>query len=86
MQRIVTTAIQASISQNEQCDGTDNNCDGTIDESTAIDASTWFMDLDGDGWGFTHLVQACERPSGTVAIPGDCDDSTDTTYPTAPDL
>ena len=45
------------------------------------------MDLDGDGWGdAAHSVQACERPSGTVAIPGDCDDSTDTTHPTAPEI
>ncbi|MFH1470090.1 MAG: MopE-related protein, partial [Pseudomonadota bacterium] len=60
----------------ERCDTRDNDCDGTIDEPDAVDAPTWHLDLDGDGWGApaTSLV-ACSAPSGWVADAGDCDDA-----------
>ena len=28
----------------ETCDGEDDDCDGTVDEDDAIDASTWWLD------------------------------------------
>ena len=60
----------------EVCDGVDNNCDGTIDEDTAIDASVWYEDFDGDGVGNSDVaVTACDQPSGYVLTDGDCDDA-----------
>ncbi len=48
----------------EYCDGDDNNCDGTIDEPTAVDASTWFADADGDTFGDADTVEvSCAPPS-----------------------
>jgi hypothetical protein len=63
----------------ELCDGADNDCDGTVDESDAADAPTWWADTDGDGYGDSgSAVQACDQPSGHVADdrpgPEDCDD------------
>ena len=63
----------------ELCDGVDNDCDDIVDED-AVDASTWFPDADGDGFGDdAGAVLACEAPSGAVAAGGDCDD-TDPAY------
>jgi hypothetical protein len=54
-------------------DGEDNDCDGTVDEGTV------FYDDDGDGY--------CEGPASCTdgSIPGDCDDTSDTVYPGAPE-
>ncbi len=61
----------------EVCDGTDNDCDGEVDEDDAVDATSWYRDRDGDGYGVEDdAVTACEPPSGYVAEAGDCDDAT----------
>ena len=68
----------------ERCNGVDDDCDGDIDEDDAIDASTWFRDDDGDGFGdpdATH--QACTQPSGWVQSYGDCDDANAAIHPDA---
>ncbi len=60
----------------ERCNGADDDCDGTIDESSAEDAQTWWLDSDGDGYGDPRLeVHTCENPGGyTLADEVDCDD------------
>ena len=68
----------------EFCDSIDNDCDGTIDEDDAVDASTWYADTDGDGYGDAKVSSAaCEQPSGSVSDSTDCDDSASATYPGA---
>ena len=60
----------------ELCDSIDNDCDGTTDEPSATDASTWYTDGDGDGYGDLSTAEnACTQPSGTVSDSDDCDDT-----------
>lgn len=75
----------------EICDGIDNDCDTSIDDddSSLISASTtsWYSDVDGDGYGLTSdMIEACDMPSGYVALDGDCDDSEPVAYPGGPEL
>jgi len=59
----------------EVCDGVDNDCNGSIDDG-AVDATLWFADLDGDGYGAdADSVAGCDQPSGYTVAGGDCDDS-----------
>ncbi len=68
----------------EICDGIDNDCDGTVDEDDATDASTWYADSDGDGYGDASSAStACSQPSGAVADATDCDDGASSVYPGA---
>jgi hypothetical protein len=68
----------------ESCDGVDNDCDGSVDEADAVDAGTWYLDGDGDGWGADGAsTEACSQPSGTVAEGGDCDDAEPAVHPGA---
>lgn len=69
----------------ERCDELDNDCDGELDEE-AIDASTWYVDVDGDAWGVeAGAVTACTAPLGTVAVAGDCNDADAAIHPDAPE-
>ena len=65
-------------------DGIDNNCDGAIDEATAVDASSWYPDSDGDGYGVpSETLTACEAPTGYAADSTDCDDANPDIHPGA---
>ncbi len=70
----------------ELCDEVDNDCDGDVDEDDAIDASTWYADADGDGYGDASVTyDACVAPEGYVDNVDDCDDSDAAYYPGAPE-
>ena len=60
----------------ELCDGADNNCDGTTDEDTAIDATLWYADSDADSYGDSSVsLSSCDQPSGYVPDDTDCNDA-----------
>ncbi len=70
----------------EVCDGLDNDCDGEVDED-ATDATTWYADEDGDGYGDSEQTEiACEQPEDAVAEGGDCDDEDDAINPGAEEI
>ncbi len=59
----------------ERCNSIDDDCDGTSDESDAVDASTWYRDADSDSWGSaSSTTRACTAPSGYVSRASDCND------------
>lgn len=56
----------------EVCDGKDNDCDRVIDDGLA---STWYVDIDGDGHGDpARSTRTCAPAAGLVAIGDDCND------------
>ncbi|MFK7986362.1 MAG: putative metal-binding motif-containing protein [Sandaracinaceae bacterium] len=61
--------------QLEICDGVDNDCDGTTDESPV--AVTWYPDDDDDGFGVEsdRAVISCEPVVGFSLRSSDCDDT-----------
>ncbi len=59
----------------EFCNLIDDDCDGSVDEDDAEDASSWFLDSDNDGFGNPQQsTLACAQPDGYVASDTDCDD------------
>ncbi|MFN7143880.1 MAG: putative metal-binding motif-containing protein, partial [Myxococcota bacterium] len=70
----------------EYCDTLDNDCDGTSDEDTAVDARTWYADADADTHGNPSVSDVeCYQPTGYVASATDCDDARAASYPGAPE-
>jgi hypothetical protein len=68
----------------EICNGVDDDCDGEVDEDDASDATTYFVDRDGDRFGDpAQPRRACKRPQGHSATGGDCDDSRPSAHPEA---
>ncbi len=77
--------LDASVSPDasEICNELDDDCDGDIDEE-ASDASTWYADTDGDGFGdATSSIEACPGEDGWVEDGTDCDDTDAAIYPGA---
>jgi hypothetical protein len=71
----------------ESCDDVDNDCDGLVDEQGAVDAKTWYVDGDEDGFGDPLLTRsACKAPPFYVDNADDCDDAAGEVYPEADEL
>lgn len=67
----------------ETCNSLDDDCDGDVDES-AVDAPTWYVDVDGDGYGSSAFsTAACTEPTGFQATATDCNDGDATISPAA---
>ena len=55
----------------EICDGLDNDCDNSVDE----DATTYYLDNDGDGLGAGDPIESCSPQPNYVTNNDDCDDT-----------
>ncbi len=70
----------------ERCNGIDDDCDGEVDEE-AIDALTFYADLDGDGHGDAgSSTSACSQFDGWVTSDDDCDDADAEVNPSAVEI
>ena len=74
------TAPTISPDADELCsDAIDNNCNGEVDENSAVDAITWHKDSDGDSFGsFDDILVSCTQPLDYIADGTDCDDTDNT--------
>ena len=74
-------------SATEVCNLRDDDCDGTIDEPSATDATTWYLDGDRDTFGdATTSLVACTAPAGYIANNTDCDDTRALSFPGGTEL
>jgi hypothetical protein len=65
-------------------DGFDNNCNGTVDETTG---SSWYVDTDSDGFGDAiGTLVACDQPTGYVLNSSDCNDNNASINPSATEV
>ena len=70
----------------ETCDGIDNDCNEGADETSAVDALSWFVDRDGDTHAGISTRSACTQPSNGYPTADDCDDDNSDTYPGAAEV
>ena len=58
-----------------------------IDEITSVDAITWYLDSDTDGFGDPSAsTVSCVQPNGYLTNNEDCNDENNTIYPSAPEI
>ena len=72
--------------QAEKCaDKKDNNCDGKTDEAGCQGCTTYYKDVDGDGFGLTADKQCLSTSAApyTALKPGDCNDGQKAVSPAA---
>ena len=78
---------QLSPGADELCNLVDDDCDGDTDEDDAVDATTWYLDADGDGYGVRISTDvSCTQPAGYAANAGDCGASDATIFPGAEEV
>ncbi|GMV44354.1 MAG: hypothetical protein AMXMBFR64_60700 [Myxococcales bacterium] len=67
----------------EKCNGKDDDCNGLLDEESAIGCSLFLLDADGDGFGVAGDVRCLCDPAApySASAPGDCNDKNPAVYP-----
>lgn len=66
----------------EYCNGYDDNCDGVIDPASSVDARSYALDADSDGFGDGDSTTIdCQAPSGYVSDTTDCNDASADVFP-----
>ena len=72
----------------ESCDAVDSDCDGELNDEDVLSActTTWYEDVDGDGYGDAGQCLCAAEAPYTVAQDGDCDDADATVSPAATEV
>jgi len=73
----------------EVCNGLDDDCDEAVDDEdpSLSDATTWYLDLDGDGYGYAEVsAVSCEAPEHFIEDDTDCDDTDEAVNPGADEV
>ena len=67
--------------RDEDCDDLADDADPDTDPATM---TTWYLDADGDGYGYDpSFVSACRPPAGYTDVGGDCSDTNAAIFPGA---
>jgi|GEM_PF-3005599 len=69
----------------ETCDGKDNDCNGTVDDS-AVDGTMAYTDNDGDGFGDPDTMTVVCDVGGLSTAGTDCDDDDGAKHPDADEV
>ncbi|MEY4118812.1 MAG: hypothetical protein RLZZ116_2140 [Planctomycetota bacterium] len=72
-----STAVNPGAVENCANLGTDNDCDGVNNAAEAVDATSYYVDTDIDGFGSNTAtaVRSCSPVAGSVTNNSDCDDT-----------
>lgn len=71
---------------NENCDGTDTDCNGVIDDENAVGCMAFFQDADDDGYGSDQVASKClcgpdDFTYFNTTDQGDCNDIANSVNP-----
>ena len=71
----------------ELCNLADDDCNGIVDDDYALNATTWYPDADGDGFGDALApAMACDALADHVTDGSDCDDADAAVNPAATEM
>ncbi len=68
------------------CAGKSHDTSGQVGGEDGCASQPWFVDADGDGYGGTGELVACERPDGYAEAGTDCDDADPGIHPDAAEV
>ncbi|MEY3213895.1 MAG: hypothetical protein RIT28_4376 [Pseudomonadota bacterium] len=81
------TKAEVNPDATEICGGGDEDCDGETDEGPPSDATLYYVDLDGDGFGDPAVTaMSCALTAALSEDNTDCDDGDATSFPGATDV
>ena len=71
----------------ESCNGLDDDCDGVVDNESALGCDKYYLDTDQDGYGANSPPKCLCAPGAeySAVLPGDCNDGDPEVFPAHPE-